>query len=491
MVGALIAWAIMEPTSLMPDRMISLDYWQAVTVGLLSGLFVGLLIGAAEALSSVSSREATRGIAIAAGVGAIGGVFGLQFGNWVYGIALALAGGPGIYARPTDGAGTAAPVSPNALSFIFLLIGRGFGWALIGMFIGFSQGIAKKSSKKMINGAVGGFIGGGIGGAVFEILVWISLAGALPLPPSLMGSTPAVIRFLTYGITGGSIGLFLGFIEEITKKAWLLKLVGRNEGKEIQLYKQVTTIGQDESMDIPVFGDPDVAAKHAVITAQGQMHFIEDAGSFYGTRVNGQKITKREMLHGGDLIEIGKTRFTYQDKSARSSTPTQAPSVHIPTSSHICPFCGAPKDANGNCDCTVGGAPSQPQPAINGTQNIPQQMTQPIASPGQSGQTMPISVNSGSGAKLTALSGPYSGQVFSLSLGDTIIGREAGRDIALPMDNSVSRSHARIACEAGSYVIYDTGSTNGTFVNGAKIIRQPLNQADVVQIGSTKFRFEA
>ncbi len=125
---------------------------------------------------------------------------------------------------------------------------------------------------------------------------------------------------------------------------------------EILLYKPKTVLGRDEFADIPVFGDPDVAEKHAIITAEGKRHLIEDAGSIFGTHLNGAKITKRELLSDGDQLEIGKTKFLYRDKAtARSSYMPPAAAVQIPTSPNVCPFCGAPKDANGNCDCTVGG----------------------------------------------------------------------------------------------------------------------------------------
>lgn len=58
------------------------------------------------------------------------------------------------------------------------------------------------------------------------------------------------------------------------------------------------------------------------------------------------------------------------------------------------------------------------------------------------------------------------------------------------MDNTVSRDHARIVVESGIYVLYDDGSTNGSFVNGTRITRRELANADVVQVGSSKFRVE-
>ena len=77
-----------------------------------------------------------------------------------------------------------------------------------------------------------------------------------------------------------------------------------------------------------------------------------------------------------------------------------------------------------------------------------------------------------------------------LKSGEMQIVRDAAKDIGLPTDTTVSRNHARIAQEVTSYVVYDLGSTNGTYVNGAKITRKELVNNDVVQVGSSKFRFE-
>lgn len=481
MLGALIAWAIVNP--LVPNRVATLSYGLTLFIGIVSGLFVGLMLGVADALGSASRREAVRSIAVCAGVGGIGGVIGLNIGNVVYNAALMAAGGAAIYGGATD-----ATVTPSPLQFALLLIGRGFGWALVGASIGFAHGLAKGSRQKQINGAVGGFLGGLIGGSAFETLVWISKGGLLPLPPSMLGSIPSVVRFIAYAITGGAIGLFIGFIEEVTKKAWLVRLIGRNEGKEIVLYKLSTTLGRDEYADIPIYSDPDVAPKHAVITAVGQRHFIQDVGSTYGTFLNSGKITQREALADGDLLLIGKTKFMFRDKAtARAGSPRPASQVQIPTSSHVCQFCGAVKDAQGNCDCTVG---STQQPAQDMNQTVQQQqMTQPISTPLGQQQTMPIAPVPATGAKLVGLSGPYAGSTFVIDR-EMQIGRESTKDIALPMDNAVSRNHARIAIENGACVLYDTASTNGTHVNGARITQQQLNTGDIVQIGSTKFRFD-
>lgn len=493
MLGALIAWAIVDAI------MRSLEARgggytptpsdaQQFAIGMASGLFLGLMLGVADALGSASRRAALKSMIICSGVGAIAGVLGFGAGNLVYGAAVESMGGWGaIY-----GGGANASASPGLLQFVLLLLGRGFGWALVGAAIGFAHGMAKRAPQKMINGAVGGLLGGLIGGSAFEILVWLSRGGVLPLPASMLKSMPSVVRFIAFAITGGTIGLFIGFIEEVTKKAWLIKLIGRNEGKEILLYKESTKLGRDEYADIPIFGDPDVAPKHAIITAVGQRHFIQDVGSSFGTFVNGNRITQRQALLDGDLLLIGKTRFAYRDKAtARQGPASVASEVRIPTSSHVCQFCGSVKDAQGNCDCTVGTQPQQQTVNLGQqTQQLSQQQqTQQLAQGTDGFVQSTIHPQPPTGAKLIGMSGPYSGHTFLLDR-QMEIGRESTKDIALPMDNAVSRNHARIARENSVYVLYDTGSTNGTHVNGQKITQQQLNQGDMVQIGSTKFRFE-
>ncbi len=58
-------------------------------------------------------------------------------------------------------------------------------------------------------------------------------------------------------------------------------------------------------------------------------------------------------------------------------------------------------------------------------------------------------------------------------------------------DNGVSRLHAVIRNNAGSIVIMDLGSSNGTYINGARIvpnIEQTLRHGDVVALGKLKMQ---
>jgi predicted component of type VI protein secretion system len=78
---------------------------------------------------------------------------------------------------------------------------------------------------------------------------------------------------------------------------------------------------------------------------------------------------------------------------------------------------------------------------------------------------------------------PMEGREQSLQPGATI-GRE-GCDVNL-MDPEVSRRHATIRDQGGSLAIEDLGSTNGTYVNGARISSVTLlKDGDEVRLGNT------
>ncbi len=63
------------------------------------------------------------------------------------------------------------------------------------------------------------------------------------------------------------------------------------------------------------------------------------------------------------------------------------------------------------------------------------------------------------------------------------IGRQAESHLII-RDSRVSRTHARILVEGGRYVLEDCGSRHGTFVNGERITRRPLNSSDKIDFGA-------
>ena len=80
-------------------------------------------------------------------------------------------------------------------------------------------------------------------------------------------------------------------------------------------------------------------------------------------------------------------------------------------------------------------------------------------------------------------SGPTPGATFALEGDQLIIGRDATSGIAIN-DAEVSRKHARLTFQGGKYVLEDLGSTNGTFVNGQRLVSSAvLKPGDVVSLG--------
>jgi serine phosphatase RsbU (regulator of sigma subunit) len=63
------------------------------------------------------------------------------------------------------------------------------------------------------------------------------------------------------------------------------------------------------------------------------------------------------------------------------------------------------------------------------------------------------------------------------------IGRQPENHLVL-RDTRISRTHARIVAENGEYVLEDSNSRHGTFVNGQRVERHPLRNSDRIDFGS-------
>jgi hypothetical protein len=70
------------------------------------------------------------------------------------------------------------------------------------------------------------------------------------------------------------------------------------------------------------------------------------------------------------------------------------------------------------------------------------------------------------------------------------IGRDPGNDVVVRDDFSSAR-HAVVSQDADGWWVEDVGSTNGTFLNGARVThRASLHFGDEVEVGRVRFRLE-
>jgi hypothetical protein len=71
------------------------------------------------------------------------------------------------------------------------------------------------------------------------------------------------------------------------------------------------------------------------------------------------------------------------------------------------------------------------------------------------------------------------------------LGRGGQNDVPLDGDDFTSASHARFESRQDGVWVEDLGSTNGTFVNGARVTTpRRLGKGDVVRVGKTDLRVE-
>jgi hypothetical protein len=82
-------------------------------------------------------------------------------------------------------------------------------------------------------------------------------------------------------------------------------------------------------------------------------------------------------------------------------------------------------------------------------------------------------------------SGPAAGKTFLLDKVEVTIGRDLSNEIVIN-DSEASRRHARIFMQGGNYIIEDLGSTNGTSVNGQRLMGPyVLRPGELIMLGES------
>jgi len=83
------------------------------------------------------------------------------------------------------------------------------------------------------------------------------------------------------------------------------------------------------------------------------------------------------------------------------------------------------------------------------------------------------------------------GDEWELNSASLTFGRGSSNDIPLERDEYASARHARIEPRRDGVFVEDVGSTNGTYLNGVRVLEPTrLEPGDVVRIGETELRYE-
>ncbi|HEU0031273.1 MAG TPA: FHA domain-containing protein [Kofleriaceae bacterium] len=90
---------------------------------------------------------------------------------------------------------------------------------------------------------------------------------------------------------------------------------------------------------------------------------------------------------------------------------------------------------------------------------------------------------------IVPLQGAQRGELFTLAP-VTTIGTDAKCTIVLN-DKFMSSRHAEIKAENGVWVLRDSGSTNGTYVNNRRVDRHELVDNDFIKFGSAMLKFKS
>ncbi|MCC7138010.1 MAG: FHA domain-containing protein [Planctomycetes bacterium] len=233
---------------------------------------------------------------------------------------------------------------------------------------------------------------------------------------------------------------------------------------------------------------PTVSRRHCRLLREGHGVVVEDLSSRVGTFVNGRRVEGKVALVDGDRLTVGEValavRIVDPEAEARRraamamtvAPPPKSPAKAPPPAPPPPPAPAAPAPVAASRAVTPPPAPPPAAPAPK-----PAPTPAPAPTPVPADRTV---VARGGEHTLTTVAVELTGKAR------VVVGRGAECDLAL--DNPVvSRAHAELRKEGEAWSVVDLGSTNGTFVNGERVLApRPLAAGDVVSVGPYALAFD-
>lgn len=231
------------------------------------------------------------------------------------------------------------------------------------------------------------------------------------------------------------------------------------------------TVGRSTGNDL-VIPDTAMSRQHARIEPHAEGLTLVDLGSLNGVLVNEQRVDGSQELRDGDVITIGRTRFTVR-------LPREAPLSQE--------FARSEERTLRFDDQPQVGEPQSELPEEGAAESADHTLFVPSASPGPfPTDALPV-VEEAQPIGYLIASDIRTPIYASLS-----VGRSEGNDIRIEDDRLVSRNHGRIEAHEDGVWLHDLGSGNGTFLNGVRVSEPvQLTDGDEIRFGATAFSFEA
>jgi hypothetical protein len=248
------------------------------------GLLLGGVLGAWEGITTGSLERVVRDGAVGAILGLVAGFIGGWLAQFLF-----------------SELRKAVEVDSQSQFENLLRVAYSGAWAVFGSLLGLGLGI-RSGVRRMAFGFIGGAIGGGIAGLIF-----------VQLQLTLSDVNVTMLRFVGLTVTGVGVGVGIGVVERLGRVAWIRFVDGPMTGKEIILYKPVTTLGTDYRCDVVLVRDTALAPTHASITRDPGGTRI-DAQSTAAVIVNGVATNSR-ALRRGDRVQLGPTTILYQERA--------------------------------------------------------------------------------------------------------------------------------------------------------------------------------
>jgi pSer/pThr/pTyr-binding forkhead associated (FHA) protein len=305
-------------------------------------------------------------------------------------------------------------------------------------------------------------------------------------------------------------------------------LEGPAAGRTIAIRAEVV-LGRGEGIELTI-ADDEMSRRHARVVPDDSGAIVEDLGSLNGTFVNGERIGSPRRLVSGDRIKVGTSilRFVAAPAPARaqeiaSPDVTRAHEIVAPddaTRARDVPIASpdvtrareivAPDDATRARDVPIASpdvtrareivAPADVTAArdvpIAGADVSQTRIRDVVAPPGvpPAGPTPPgvppPEAPQTAAGQLRVVKGATTSHVVPVVNG-LALGRDPACDIVFN-DEEISRRHAQIAVGGGQVTLEDQNSTNGTFLDGERVLgSHRLEDGDRIELGSAVLDYEA